>query len=236
MARRGRGGNAVAQMLPPQSIAIRVALRKNRSPKRTPTRRLFVPRSTWGSGGVSIKAVCQVNLFANSDSPIFGLGFAGGEVGDGAARFLGLVKHGVDFVDDGGFDIKLAGELPGGLGSGIAFGRGPGGGDGVELFAAADAFAEGAVAAQFRIAGASEIAEAAEARESFGSSADSDAEAANFDDAAGDEGGFGVVTEAEAVTRAGGDGDDVLERAAEFDAERIGVGVNAKPRSMEDLL
>ena len=36
------------------------------------------------------------------------------------------------------------------------------------------------------------------------------------------------MTEAEAVADSGGDGDDVLQRAAEFDADDVAVGVDAE--------
>ena len=55
-----------------------------------------------------------------------------------------------------------------------------------------------------------------------------DDEARDLGEAAGDEGGDGVVAQSESVANAGGDGDDVLERASEFDSDDVVVGVNAE--------
>jgi hypothetical protein len=106
----------------------------------------------------------------------------------------------------------------------------------VDGFAAADPFAEAAVSTEFGEAGDGEIADAAEPGEGIGLSAASDTEAAHFGDAAGDEGSLGIVTEAEAVTDSGGDGHDVFEGAAEFDAQDIVAGVDAEGWAMEKFL
>src|SRR3974390_913985 len=54
--------------------------------------------------------------------------------------------------------------------------------------------------------------------------------------AAGDEGRDAVVAEAEAVAYAGGDGDDVLQRAAELHSYYIIVGIDGEARVAEFLL
>src|SRR5262252_2087367 len=131
---------------------------------------------------------------------ILRLQLPGHEISDGLADVFAFVEHGVGFVNDGGDDGVFAGELPGGAGGGIAFGDGlHAGGDGGGLFAAADALAKAAVPAVAREAGDHEVAQAAEAGEGVGLRAASGAESADFGDGSGDEGGFGVVAEAEAV-------------------------------------
>ena len=61
-------------------------------------------------------------------------------------------------------------------------------------------------------------------------------EARNFRDAAGDERGGGVVAKADAGGDAGGDGDYVFERAAQFDADDIGGCVEPQRLRREFLL
>ena len=94
--------------------------------------------------------------------------------------------------------------------------------------ALAELDADGAVAREGAGAGEDEVADAGEAGEGLAAAAAGDGEAGDLGDAAGDEGGGGVVAEVEAVDDAGGEGDDVLERAAEFDAGDVVVGVEAE--------
>ena len=62
----------------------------------------------------------------------------------------------------------------------------------------------------------------------FGPAAERDAEAGDLGEAAGDHRSAGIVAGAQAVAHAGGDGDDVLEHAAEFAADDVGVRVDAE--------
>ena len=78
--------------------------------------------------------------------------------------------------------------------------------------------------------------DAGEAGKGFAAAAAGYGEAGDFGDAAGHEGGGGVVAEADAGGDTGGDGDDVLERAAEFDADDVGGGVEAEGLGGELLL
>ena len=87
---------------------------------------------------------------------------------------------------------------------------------------------DGAVAAERAGAGEHQVADAGEAGEGFAAATAGDGEAGDFGNAAGDEGGGGVVAEADSGSDSGGDGDDVFERAAEFDADDIGGGVEAE--------
>ena len=88
--------------------------------------------------------------------------------------------------------------------------------------------ADGAVAREIAGAGEDEVADAGEAGEGLAAASAGDGEARDLGDAAGDESGGGVVAEVEAVDDAGGEGDDVLERAAELDAGDVVVGVDAQ--------
>jgi hypothetical protein len=99
-----------------------------------------------------------------------------------------------------------------------------------------NAFSDGAVAAERAGAGEDEVADTGEAGEGFALAAAGDGEAGDFGDAAGDEGGGGVVAEADAGSDAGGDGDDVLEGSAELDADDVGGGVEAEGFGRELLL
>ena len=62
------------------------------------------------------------------------------------------------------------------------------------------------------------------------------AQAGDLDQPAGDQGGLGVVAGRQAVEDAGGDGDDVLGRPGQLDADRVGVGVDAEPLGGERRL
>ena len=102
---------------------------------------------------------------------------------------------------------------------GHAFGDHAERGDGFfEGFALAEREADAVVARVLGEAGDDEVADAGEPGEGFLAAAESHAEAGHFRERAGDERGDGVVAEAEAVGHAGGDGIDVFDRAAEFDA------------------
>ena len=167
--------------------------------------------------------------WAGWSGSVFGFRAAGGEVLQGGLRVLLFVEHGVDLVDDGGVHAEASGQGERGPGGGIAFGNTLAiGKDRLGFFAAADPLAEAAVAAECGKASHGEVAEAAEAGEGFGLSAAGDAEAAHFGDAAGDESGFGIVAEAESIRDAGGDGHDIFEGTAEFDAEDVVAGVDAE--------
>ena len=57
-------------------------------------------------------------------------------------------------------------------------------------------------------------------------------QASDLGQSAGDERGDGIVAQAQAVANTGGNGDDVLERAAQFDSDDVLVGVDAKAGSL----
>ena len=84
--------------------------------------------------------------------------------------------------------------------------------------------------------GEEEVAESAEAGEGFRARAGVDADAGHFREAAGEEAGERVLAELEPVAGAGGDGIDVLQRAAELDADEVGRAVDAEAGLVEDGL
>ena len=113
----------------------------------------------------------------------------------------------------------------------------PSDGDGFfERLALAEGEADAVVARVLGEAGDDQVADAGEAGEGFAVAAEGDAEAGHFGERAGDEGGDRVVAETEAVGHAGGDGIDVLDRAAEFDAGDVVAGVDAEMGQGEELL
>ncbi len=155
---------------------------------------------------------------------------AGHELADGFFGALVVVEDGVHLFGDGHLDAVAGGEAERGGGAADAFGylaveTGENFG---ELAAAAEFDADGAVAGERAGAGEDEVADAGETGEGLAAATAGDGEARHLGDAAGDEGGGGVVAEVEAVDDAGGEGDDVFERAAEFDAGDVVVGVDAK--------
>ena len=101
----------------------------------------------------------------------------------------------------------------------------------LERRALADLDAERAVAAQRAGAREHEIAHAGESGEGGRARAERDAEPRHLVQPARDERGARVVAESNAFDDAGGDGHDVLERAAQLDADHVVVGVDAEGRA-----
>ncbi len=164
--------------------------------------------------------------------PILVLVLAGAQhqVLDGFARVFAVFEDELHLLGDRHLDAVLAREPE----------RGAAGADTFRNFAAkrgqnlgelapcAELITNGAVAASEPGAGENEVADAGEAGERFAPPSAGDSEAGDLCDAAGDERGGGVVSEADADRDACGDGDDVFECAAEFDADDIGGGVKAE--------
>ncbi len=171
---------------------------------------------------------------------LLGFAFAGArhQYLDGFARGFALVQDGVHLFGDGHFHVAGVSQADGGGGGEDAFGDHAvhAGDDFGELLAAAEFDADAAIARQAAGAGEDEVAESGESGHGFGAASAGDDEARHFGQAARDEGGDGVVAEAEAVADSGGDGDGVLQRAAEFHADHVVVGVDAEARVAEFLL
>ena len=140
------------------------------------------------------------------------------------------MQDGVHLFGDGHFHVAGVREADGGGSGEDSFGDHAvhAGDDFGKFFAAAEFDADAAIARQAAGAGEDEVAESGESGHGFGAASAGDDEAGHFGEAAGDEGGDGVVAEAEAVADSGGDGDDVLQGSAEFDADDVAVGVDAE--------
>ena len=91
-----------------------------------------------------------------------------------------------------------------------------------------EAQADLTVAREVAGGGEDEVAEAGQSHEGFEVAAELDAETGHFGQPTGDERGAGVVAELQAVADAGGNGHDVFECAADFDADDIVVCVDAQ--------
>jgi hypothetical protein len=160
------------------------------------------------------------------------------EVLDGFSWVFALVEDQLHLLGDGHLDAAAAGEAEGGTGGEDAFSdfaaetfqnfR--------ELAALAQRLADGAVAAERAGAGEDQVADTGETGESFTAASAGDGEPGDLRNAAGDEGGGGVVAEADSGGDAGGDGDDVLERAAQLDTDDIRGRVEAEGFRGELLL
>ncbi len=155
---------------------------------------------------------------------------AGHQLADGFFGGFVVVEDGVDLLGDGHLDAVAGGEAEGGGGAGYAFGYFAVQAleDVGELAAAAQFDADGAVAGEGAGAGEDKVAEAGEAGEGLAVASAGYGEAGDLGDAAGDDGGSGVMAEVEAVDDAGGEGDDVFEGAAELYAGDVVVGVDAQ--------
>ncbi len=109
-------------------------------------------------------------------------------------------------------------------------------GDRLQRFAPAETFTDLAVAAVAAETGHHQVADAAQPLEGFPPPAHPHAEAHEFGEAAGHERGLGVVAEAKAVADPGGNGEDVFQRAAEFDPGDVVARVGAQGAGVEDRL
>ena len=99
-----------------------------------------------------------------------------------------------------------------------------------------DALAQRAIAALSGETGHHQIAEATEARKRLSFRAARDTETAHFSHAARDQRRLGIVAKAKPITNTRRDGNDVLERAAQFDAKQIVAAINPKARLVKQLL
>src|SRR5579883_3313692 len=93
---------------------------------------------------------------------------------------------------------------------------------------AAGALPEPAVSAVLGKAGYHEVAQPAQAGEGLGLRAAGHSQTLYLHNGARDHGGLGIVTEAEPVAHAGGDGDDVFKGASQLNSQNIGAAVNAE--------
>ncbi len=106
----------------------------------------------------------------------------------------------------------------------------------VEFGAFAERFAAGSVASFGAKAGGCQVACACDAEEGFGAGTHCRPKPGDFSEPAGKQGTFGVESCAEPVDDPGCDGDDIFGRSGEFDAQWIGVGVDAEPTRGKEFL
>ena len=92
-----------------------------------------------------------------------------------------------------------------------------------------------AVAREIAGGGEHQVAQAREAHEGVGPRAEGHAQARHLGQAAGDQRGARVEPERQAVGQAGRDGQHVLDRAADLDADDVVVGIDAQGRAVEGL-
>ena len=85
-------------------------------------------------------------------------------------------------------------------------------------------------------AGEHQIAQAGESCEGFSPAATGDGKPGNFGDAAGDQRGHAVMAQFQAIGCSGGDGDHILQRSAQFDADDVFVGIQAQGGAGEFFL
>ena len=100
----------------------------------------------------------------------------------------------------------------------------------------AELFADEAIAAVDARARRDEVAHSGKSRERFGSTAERGAEAGDLGETARDDRRARVVAGAEPVAHAGGDRHDVLQHAAEFAADDVGIRVDAEQPGAEQFL
>src|SRR3954463_13134961 len=140
------------------------------------------------------------------------------------------MQDGVHLFRYGHFDVHFLGQANGSVGGEHALGDHAvhAGDDLVEFAAFAEFHADGPVAGKASGAGEDEVAHAGKSGHGFVTRTAGFGQAGDLGQSTGDERGDGVVAEPESVANAGGNGDYVLERAAEFHADDVVVGVNAK--------
>src|SRR5258708_29018396 len=140
------------------------------------------------------------------------------------------MQDGVHLLGDGHLDAAGAGKADGSRGGEDALGDHTvhAGDDLGESVTAPQFDADAAISRQAAGAGEYEIAESGEAGHGFRASSAGYDQASHFSQAARDQGGGRVVTEAETVADSGGDGDGVLQRAPQFHADDVAVSVDTE--------
>src|ERR1700733_10040199 len=159
------------------------------------------------------------------------------ELADGLARGTTLVEHRVHLLSDRHFDAHAASKHLGGSGGWHAFGDHAHGADDFVEFAASAKFdSDAAVAAKRSGAGKNEVAHPRESRHRLLFAAERDAQAAHLREPTSDERGERIVAEAEAFGNARGDGNDILDRAAQLNTRDIRIRIQPKCRTGKRFL
>ena len=148
------------------------------------------------------------------------------------------MQDSVYLLGDGHFDVARAGQVRGrGSGEDAFRDHSVHGGNDIRKSAATAQFdADATVARESTGAGKNQIAQARQSRHSFGAAAAGYDQPRYFRQAACDQPCYGIVPQAESITNSGGDGYNVFERAAEFHANYIAIGIDAEVGVAEFLL
>src|SRR5579859_8065514 len=160
----------------------------------------------------------------------FALAAASHQLLNGFARRFSVMQDGVHLLGDGHFYASRASQADGCGGSEDSFcDHAVHGGDDVgELFPATEFDAYAAIAGQTAGTGKDEVAEARESSHGFGAPTASHHEPRHLGQAASDESGCGIVAETQSVGDSSGDGDHVLQGAAQFHADHVVVRIDAE--------
>lgn len=162
---------------------------------------------------------------------------AGHEFPDGLGGSFRLEKDVSDGPSEGHFDMMSGGQIEDAFGGGNPFD------DGLDLLEGliegdtpADEFTQAAIPAMRGDTGGHEVAKAGKPGEGFLSGAESDTEAGNFDQSAGQESGFGVIADLKAIDHPGGKGNDIFHSPGQFHPGNVVIGIHPKAGSSEDGL
>src|SRR5581483_8283145 len=156
----------------------------------------------------------------------------GHQLADGVAGRLAVVQDLAHLRGDGHLHAVLARQVHGGVGGEHAFGDHAvhAGDDVVQPASAPELHADGAIAREAAGAGEHQVAHAGQAEHGFAAPSAGHHQPGYFGEATRDQRGNGVVSQAKTIANTGGDGDDVLERAAQLDAGHVVIRVDAKSR------
>src|SRR5579859_850946 len=148
-----------------------------------------------------------------------------------------LVQYLIDLQTDREVHAVAGGELDGGAGGGDAFDHFGRTGHNLKwIAAAADLLARPAIAAVAAGARGDDVPQPGQAGDSPRITSRGLDEPANFSQRTRDQRGARVVAIAKPVSRPGRQRDDVLERAAQLDADQVGRGIHPKRWPVEQLL
>lgn len=157
-------------------------------------------------------------------------------LGGGGGGF-GVEQDGEDFAGDRHVDPFLPSEVVDAASGCHSLGDGGHAGEDVgERLAEAEAFADSAIAAVAADAGGDQVAQAGESEEGLLVGSERDAEASHLGESARHQRGLGVVAVAESIADAGRDGNDILQRSGQFDAEQVAICVDPEAIGREKLL
>jgi hypothetical protein len=195
---------------------------------------LAILATQWGT---DVNPAPETTFFAPVRSDSLALERTGHQLGDDLLRLAQVEEDLVDRAGDGHVHALGAGELHDAAGGRHALDDRRGRLQGtLDALAPSDALAEAAIAPHGGKTRRHQVAHARQARERLATRAERLAQASDLHQPARQQGGLGVVSQLQPVQDARGDGDNVLARPGELDAQRIVVGVHPEVRQREQLL